>query len=236
MEKYPKIHFRVEGKQDLFNAVNFILKGDENNQLVERFLHPYLRFILQSGFSRQLRKKILIAYTNHFYKIRRSEINEGFKLAVKNWRKVESKYFKLVDGLFNNRAWSKGNYRAFASIWLVYPRYIKYKVFYFPFTHRIDSYANKVIAHEMLHFIFFDYIEEKYGLSQDSRLKGRPKDYVWQFSEVFNTVIENWEPYKKITGIEAKPYDGLETLYRKVKKQWQKTQKIDLLLDKFLKI
>jgi predicted SprT family Zn-dependent metalloprotease len=50
---------------------------------------------------------------------------------------------------------------------------------------------NKIIAHELLHFIFIDYFN-KYIVEQ------KLKDNCWMISEVFNDVILNTSEFKEI--------------------------------------
>ncbi len=233
---YPKIKFKTDLKADTDNCISF-LKRDrpkQNKQFVVWFLPLDLRYILNKKITVKEREKIIKKYTKEFFKNKRKAIIGGIKQAVKEWEKVEKAYFKLVNRIFKNHHWPKGNYRGFASIFHMFPRYVDRKIFFFPYIHKIPKYANKVIAHEMLHFMFFDYIDKKYGLKEDFEMSGKSKNYVWQVSEVFNNAMEGWGPYNKLFKEKPRPYAGTEKMFTQMKKQWAEKQDIDWLLDKWL--
>ncbi len=164
-----------------------------------------------------------------------NKIKKGTAKTARNWKNIEKKYFAIADKIFNHHPWPKGKYIAYASIFGMFPRNIQSKYFYFPPIHPIFKFANKVTAHEMLHFIFFDYVEKHYGLKEDSAIKGKPDNYLWQVSEVFSNVMENWRPYQKIAGDKGRPYKGTEKIFNEMTAQWQKRQGIAWLLDQWLK-
>jgi len=232
MDKYPKIKLKIDIKEDTDNCISFIKRERKGikHQFLLWFLPDDFKYILSKNFSEKERNKIIREYTKHIYKIKKDEIGKGFKKAKEDWQKVEKEYFQLTDRIFQNHPWPKGNYRGIASIWCMYPRYIKHKIFFFPYKHRILEFSNKVIAHEMLHFIFFDYIKKKYNLEEFSVVKNKPNDYVWQVSEVFNDVMENWQPYSRLFKDKLRSYPDTEKMFHKIKKQWQEKQDIDWLL------
>jgi len=239
MNKHPKIKLKIDKEADTKNCINFVRseKKGSKRQFLLWFLPDDFKYILSKNFKDIERNKIIKEYTKHIYKLREKEIKKGLAKAQKDWQKIEKGYFKLVDKIFKNHPWSKGNYRGIISIWHMYPRYIKQKIFFFPYQHKIPKFSNKVIAHEMLHFIFFDYLEEKYNLEEHSKVKNKPDDYIWKISEVFNNVIEDWQPYNKLIKENPKPYTGTEKMFQKMKKQWREKQDIDWLLEEwFVKV
>lgn len=233
MPKYPKIKLIIDIERDVNNGINFVntaRKGDRHKFLL-RFLPTDFQYVLSKDFSKKEKDKIIEKYARHIHKIRKDKIKNGLTEAKNNWQKVEKEYFHLVDKIFKNYPWPKGNYRGIASIWWMFPRYIKEKVFFFPYGHSIPKFSNGVIAHEMLHFIFFDYIEKRYGLKEGSNIKEKPDRYVWRVSEVFNNVMEDWKPYYQLFKRKPRPYEGNEEIFRKMKKQWRKKKDVDWLLD-----
>jgi hypothetical protein len=237
MGKYPKIKLKIDIERDINNCINFIKceRSGVRRQFLLWFLPVDFQYILSKNFSEKERNKIIREYTKHIYKIRKDEIEKGLKNAKKDWQKVEKRYFQLVDKIFKGHPWPEGNYRGIISIWQMYPRYIQHKIFFFPYKHKIAKFSNKVIAHEMLHFIFFDYLEKKYKLKEKSKIPGKSDEYVWQVSEVFNNVIEAWGPYNKLFKEKPRPYPGTEKIFQKMKRQWGKKQDIDWLLDQWFR-
>lgn len=236
MFKYPKIKLKIDIERDIRNCFNFVRskRGDKDQQFLLWFLPDDFQYILSKNFSEKERSKIIKEYTNHIYKIKRNEIKKGLEAVKKNWQKVESRYFKLINKVFKGHPWPQGNYRGIISVWRMFPRYIKPKIFFFPYRHKVPKFSNKVIAHELLHFIFFDYIDKKYGLKEMSE-KGKLNEYVWQVSEVFNDVMEDWQPYYSIFKIKPMSYPDTEKIFAKMKKQWEQKQDIDWLLDQWFK-
>jgi len=236
MSKYPKIKLKIGIKGDTNNCINFIKSERKGirRQFVLWFLPDDFQYILSKNFSEKERNKIIREYTKHIYKLREKEIKKGLAKAQRDWQKVEKEYFQLVDNIFNNHPWPKGNYRGVISIWRMFPRYVKQKIFFFPYKHKIPKHSNKVITHELLHFIFFDYLEKKFNLKEHSRVKNKPDDYIWKVSEVFNNVIEDWKPYHQLLKDKPNPYTGTEKMFQKMKKQWQEKQDIDWLLGEWL--
>ena len=221
---------------DIRNALFFVKYNlKENTEFVRWFLPKKLHYILRKGFSPKERNKIVRKHTNDTFRDREQEIKKAVNKARKSWKLIEKRYFDLVNKIFKNHPWPEGKYTGFVSCFRMYPRNIKEKTFFFPFYHAIPKFSNTVIAHELLHFIFFDYVKNNHGLRENAKIKGKNNNYVWQISEVFNSVIENWESYYKIFKVKTlrqKPYTGRK-YFLKIKKQWAKKQDIDYLLDQW---
>lgn len=124
-------------------------------------------------------------------------------------------------------------YIGIGTIFYCYPRFVSEKTFLFPIT-KLNSNskisASSVTAHELLHFIFFDYIEKTYGITGDSSKTKMDKNYAWQVSEAFNSIIEGWEPYQKIFDSKSHPYPEALAVYKKMKKNWDTYHDVDVML------
>lgn len=234
--KNPKVLLKASKEADIKNALLFIKYNlKENLAFVRWFLPKKLHYVLNKRYSQKERNRIIQKYTNYIFDNKKKEIKKAVIKARKDWKLVEKKYFDLVNKVFKNHLWSNGKYVGFASVFCMYPRNIKEKTFFFPFRHTVPKFSNTVITHELLHFIFFDYLKTKYGLRENSEIKGKKDNYIWQISEVFNSVIENWEPYYKIFKVKTlkqKPYTGYK-YFLQMKKQWKKKQDIDYLLNQW---
>ncbi|HCC04922.1 TPA: hypothetical protein DEP58_01285 [Patescibacteria group bacterium] len=227
----PKVQLIVDVKKDIENAQWFVQDGE----FVEWFLPKDFQYILSKKFSTPEKNKIITEYTKYVHTEKQKDIQKGVEQVKEQWAKTESNFYELVDTLFKGHVWPKGKYIGYASVYLMFPRNLKEKTFYFPHAQTpIDPVST--IAHEMLHFIFFDYIQKKYGIKESDVLKGKNKRYVWQVSETFNTMIENWSPYKNIFSYNKKirPYPGCEEMLACMSKQWRRNQCIETLLDGWL--
>jgi len=233
---YPKIKLKKNISMDVQNGIGFLNYQEVKNKkfLVKKFFPENLHYVLSNNFSKKEKEKIIEEYTKLIYKNKKKEIDKGLKDAKENWREVEERYFRLIDGIFKKHPWPKGSYRGFISIWGVFPRHIEQKIFFFPYKHQIPEFTNKVIAHEMLHFIFFDYLQKKYNVDENTTIKGRAKDYLWKISEIFNSVIESWEPYSKLFKGKAKPYFNDGGIFKKMQSDWEKEREIDEIINKWI--
>jgi hypothetical protein len=225
----PDLKFKINIDQDIANAQDrFWRKGEFGSW----FFPKNFQYILSKNFSYKEGDKIIAEEAKYFYQKNKVEIAKGVIEVKKQWQKVENDFYEIVDKVFQGYSWPKGKYVGCASIYNMYPRYIRRKTFFFPYSGKRINTA-MVIGHEMLHFIFFDFIERKYKVRENTEFAGKNSKYVWRVSESFNNVIENWEPYKKIFKIkdESKPYPGCEKIFRAMKKQWVKKQDIETMLD-----
>ncbi len=163
--------------------------------------------------------------------------------AREDWARVEPLFYETVDRLFSNYQWPKppagrDRYVGFASILYRFPRNIAEKQFWFPANPLQNSLHSrrvvKVIAHEMLHFMEYEYMEKRFGLQPSE--KGSADNIFWQFTENLNVLIENSDQWSEITrGLTSGPYPECQELYDKMKVIWGTTQDIDLLLREIFK-
>ncbi len=225
---HPKIKFLISSNKDIFNAYNFLV---EDEHYRKDFFPLELQHIFKKNVSISEQKKIIKEYTQDIYDIKRKEIEAGAKFVEEKWKEKEKAFYNFTGKVFRNHPWPKGKYIGYVSIYRLYPRYLDEKVFSFPYLTK-DISPIQVIAHEMLHFLFYDFIEKKYS---KKKLSGK---YVWRISEAFNTVIETWEPYKKEMGIvyNVQPYAECEDMFFKMRKQWLEEPNLEVFLDKWLEI
>jgi hypothetical protein len=232
---YPHVRLIVDEKTDAQQGVGFVEGSYRRHpEFAKQYLPHILQYTFDKGFPKKKRDALILGYAHYAYKNHREVMEKGRTAAMVAWKKVEKKYFQLVDNLFKGRPWPEGYYVGFATIWHSYPRNIATKTFYFPYWHTLPLYANKVIAHEMLHFMFFDYIKAKYGLAERAKIRGEHPEYVWRVSEAFNNVIEGWGPYKDVFKYSPQPHKGTEEIFEKMNKQWKRKQDVDWLLDQWL--
>ena len=239
MGTYPKVKFVLDERHEREAAMGF-LRDRTPRARAMRFLNMFLpvqlHFLLANNFSDKERDKIIASYVADFYKYEGNKYKRRLKVLQADWVSVESRYFRLVDRLFHKRPWPKGKYIGYATIFLRYPRFVSEKTFFVPIEDKnIPNRANRVAAHELLHFMFFDYLKAHYGLNEHSRIKGKSPDYIWQVSEAFNSVIEGWAPYQRLFKTESRPYPETIEVFKTMEAQWKRKQDVDALLAMVLK-
>lgn len=93
----------------------------------------------------------------------------------------------MTDEIFHDFPWPAGKYIAYATIWGMFPRFLDDKTFQVPMKYRSGRYIPVTIAHEMLHFRFYAYIQRNYPRYRDPE----HNFFLWHVSEIFNILIIN---------------------------------------------
>lgn len=150
--------------------------------------YPWLKIYINKNKTYKIKdEKALRYFIYKTYQSKQTAMNRALAQNKKHWEKIAPDYFSLVDKLFSGRNWPRGKYIAYGTIWGMYPRFLEDKTFQIPFWHRIPKYIPVVIAHELLHFIFYDYFYTRYPKYRRSKYNY----FVWHISEIFNTIIQN---------------------------------------------
>lgn len=226
---YPKIKFYIDLERE-----KKLFLGRKRD--LQRFLPVGMGFVLKDKFVKN-KYKILSAYLDQYYLDQKDYLADSVKNTQTKWQRVEKEFFKKVDQLFN-WPWPKGNYQGYVSIARSFPRNIDTKVFAFPMrTYKPGREDGdlRVTAHEMLHFIEYDYLNKKFGLEPSEFYS--PDNTFWQFTENLNVLIQNMRFWKTFSlGFTSKPYPDCKELYIKMKKIWDKNRNIDNLVKKIFKL
>jgi hypothetical protein len=189
----PKVTFKVSARKDIqsLKAFAYQFKYDEGRSLGWAIKpHQSLKAFIKKDeiiIKSSIRKYVSIVY------------QKNQKTALKNiekygrdWKKKENIFLELAHEIFPRLAWPKGKYVAYTTIWGVFPRFLEDKTFQIPMVSRQKkNYVSVVIAHEMLHFLFYEYITKnhpEYKNPEQNML-------VWHMSEIFNSVVMNSAPW-----------------------------------------
>lgn len=235
LRNYPKLKFIISQKQELKTYLGFLKTGKfvENQKDMNLAFyrpHPKLNILKNKALNDKVKKEIVTDYIKKFYQKHHLEIKKGAERIKRNWQKIAPKFYELTDKIFKNNSWPRGRYIAYSTIWGIYPRFLKSKIFLFPYKHPKKNYAMVVIAHEMLHFMFYGYVYEncpKYG-------KEKYQEKLWEVSEVLNIIIQNSPEWVKIFGVKCIEYPGLKKLRKKAQRTWKKKQDICLLIKEII--
>ena len=90
--------------------------------------------------------------------------------------------------------WPEGKYISYLSIFNCNPRFIETKEFQVSYKH--PETTNYVCVHEMLLFIFYDYLKKNFS----KEYKKLDSKYIWKLSEIFNDVVLRLPEFVSITG------------------------------------
>lgn len=232
---YPRITFRKSAKKDFETLHAFAkdAKYDNNGRNLNWAIfnkYPQLKTQLDKDKHYKIKnEKSLRYFVYKTYQAKWTAMDRALTQHRQRWTKIAPHYFSLIDALFNNRKWPRGKYIAFGTIWGMYPRFLKDKTFQIPFWHRAPRYISVVIAHELLHFMFYDYFYEHYPKYH------RPEDsfFVWHISEIFNSIIQNSPQWLKVFELKSMAYPEHKKIITKLEKKYH--QYVGWDVDKFIK-
>lgn len=168
-------------------------------------------------------KRIISDYFDSFYSKFDSDLSEVTSNAQNEWKRKKNSFFKACDKYFDNHHWPEGKYEAYPSIINCNPRFLDYKIFQFYWK---DKHGfSQVVAHEMLHFLFYDLVAK---LLPNVDLQS---EKIWELSEVFDGLIMSEEDFVAITNIKtSSQYPTLIKLQEKLRPIWN----VNKMADKFI--
>lgn len=225
----PFVKFRISIKLDYKTCFNFLnLKSagiDFGKNIIS--IHPQLRRIRKNK-NKITKKRAIFFYINHFYNLHNNELKKALELFKKEWKKVEKCFFQEVKTIFGNFRWPKGKYICYLSIFNCNPRFLHDKTF--QIFYKSEKDAKRIIAHELLHFIFYYFLEKKIKIKLSKEKK-------WILSEVFNTIVLNQDNFRKIISPSKElGYPAHREYIQILTNEWKKCKNISSWINKAVKI
>jgi hypothetical protein len=132
-------------------------------------------------------------YIDDYYITHRKELGDAKEKMASGWLKIEKRFFGVANKMFGI-SWPEGRYICYPSIFNCNPRFIDTKEFQVFYNH--PDTTNYVCIHEMLHFIFYAYLEKNFS----EEYKKRDSRHIWKLSEIFNDVVIRLPEFVAITG------------------------------------
>jgi hypothetical protein len=235
---HPNVTFRKSTAKDLTTIQTFtkesVYDNGRNLNWAAFKKYPKLKKYFDNNKGYKINNiKALRNFIDKTYHIKQAKMDHALERHGKRWTEIAPVFFSLVDPLFHGRKWPRGKYIAFGTIWGMYPRFLEDKTFQIPFWHRSQKYISVVIAHELLHFMFYDYFYERYPKYN------RPKYnfFVWQISEIFNTIIQNSPTWLSHFKLKSMGYPEHRKIVKKISRPIYRrnTFEIDELVDEIVK-
>ncbi|MFH1030619.1 MAG: hypothetical protein V1770_05160 [bacterium] len=221
----PKLKFKIDYKKDVSSFLAFLRDAefDEGRSLDWAVLkiYPYFKKY-KSGPSLKINKKEVESFVKDFYDKNRAEMEKNLKAYEEDWNKKEKEFYSLAQDLFGSKKWPNGKYIAYPTIWGMYPRFLENKTFQLPYKCKNKKSINTTIAHEMLHFIFYDYFYEKYP----EYSKDEFNFFLWNVSEIFNSVIQNSPTWIKVFKTKNMDYPEHGKIIKNLSEKYHKKDEI----------
>ncbi|MBU2545374.1 hypothetical protein KKC65_02905 [Patescibacteria group bacterium] len=217
--KYPEIIIKIDQELDQDLAWEFYSNPEIGgcNFWEERALKHHKK-LLKIGLVKD-KKDFLNKYILDFYRINAVEISEAKREIAQNLNEKKEGFFLTVDKIFKKYTWPKNSFIGYLSIFDFCPRFLDSGEF------QVFIYDNKnlqlfTIFHEMLHFIFYDFVQKKF--SKDFERMDTEKGKLWDLAEVFNAVIQDTDDFIKLHGkIKNIGYPDHKNLILKGKDLWE---------------
>lgn len=220
MKIYPHITFRLNKRLDQSIAIDFFKNPGPKSgfDFIEEIcvIHPAMKKFVKYPPGEQ--KMAILKYIDNFYDKRTGDLREAKKDFQFIWNGVENEFFSICDGIFDGLDWPKGKYEGYISILPIGPRFLKNKTFQSCWLWH-DNIKGQVI-HEMLHFQFYNLIEDI------PKAKAASKDKIWHLSEIFNDIVQKDPKFVAIQGYAPKSgYPDHISLFLHYEEIWKKTKK-----------
>lgn len=230
--RYPELKFKIDYNKDVKTFFNFVNEADfdDGRNLEWAILKKYPYFQqYKKGNTLKINKVIAEKFIKSVYLKNQPVMIKNMSIYQKDWLSLEKDFYHLVNSLFCDHIWPKGKYIAYATTWGMFPRFLDEKTFQIPFKHKKKKYIPVIIAHEMLHFIFYDYFYKKYpGYESDEY-----NFFVWHVSEIFNALIQSSPNWLKIFKMGSMSYPEHDKIINKLSKKYHK--KIGWDIDSLIK-
>jgi len=141
---------------------------------------------------------------------------------------VAQPFFKAVDKVFAH-PWPNGLYFAYLSIFPCGPRFLENKTFQVFYLAKEN--ASLRTAHELLHFLFYDYFEKNFSEISPTEEK------VWILSEVLNFLILDSPKFCALFGAShSHPYPNHISIIENLKPEWENRKDLNSFLRSSLKV
>lgn len=222
---YPNLKFQLNKNLDKKICLEFLEKKKAGIDFGRGIIRLYPQLEKVKGLSREEKQEIISEFVEDYYHRHKKELEVALKNFENSWSNCEEKFYRQVRKIFKNHPWPKGKYICYLSIFNCNPRFLKDKTFQAFFKHPLG--ICHVAAHELLHFVFYDYVEKKFPKAT-TRIG---KEKLWEASEVFNSLVLSLPQFKKITGVKKeKGYPAHAKLLPQYQKIWQASRDIDQFL------
>ena len=224
--KHPKIEFKLSKEQEK-ETLKFFLRtvigtGKDDFALLVRGF-PELLDIRKLNNEKQ--DELIDSFVEKKYAEINKELEQYRDLAEKGWKKIEKQVFEEIQKLFGEDL-SEEVYTAYLTLFERFRYNRELKFFFVPRKNGLN-YINCVTIHETLHFIFFDYWNKNFK----NRLQ---TNNLWMFSELFNVIVMNKEPFLSLAGQKSKPYPNHEAHYPKLKELFDQRSSLKEFFEKVI--
>lgn len=214
----PRITFQMDPLKDYSILQGFFhdaeFDGGRNLEWAVYQKYPELKQMLVDDGLSGKRTDLVVAYVKRYFNEHEDDIRLHMEMYKKAWSIKQDSFFRLTEKIFADRKWPEGEYVAYVTMWGMFPRSLEEKTFQIPALSEDVTYVTVIIAHEMLHFLFYEYLFEKHP-----ELRKKEENFLtWNVSELFNAVVQNSQTWLNIFTSRSMTYpehEAMEGHFRK---------------------
>ena len=226
-KSFPKLKFHLNKSLDKEVCFNFLEHKKAGADFGAAIIRLYPQLVKAKGLPPKQKQLLVNKYIDKYYQAQKERLNLACKEAEKQWQKIEKQFYLATDKIFSH-PWPKGKYIAYLSIFNCNPRFLETKTFQL-FWRDSRGYP-AIIAHEMVHFLFYDYLEKHFPQAENISA-----DKIWSLSEVINFFILDSSPFHHLIGQKESLYPDLDTQAHKLLPVWKKSKNFRNFLSSSLK-
>ncbi len=191
MNKYPKLKFQLNIQLDIDIASMFIDMNSGGMDYSKKIIGAHPELSKAKEVTGDERRAVIANFTKDYYEGNKAGLEINLSRINSDWESVADDYFRGVDEIFNNAQWPQGEYICYLSIFNCNPRFLETRSF--QVYQGLSDRTNYIIAHEMLHFMFFDYLD-----NHEADFKNKQDEHtIWLLSEWFNDLTLNLPIFKQ---------------------------------------
>lgn len=222
----PQVKFRLSKELDKLIGVNFLNHQKDGQDFGANIIkyHPILSSA--KALTPKEQQRLICTYVDDFYKSHLGELKKTKNIFQAQWGKKAKDFFGLAGKTFNHHPWPRGKYIAYLSIFPCGPRFLKDKTFQIFYLSKREVLSS---AHEMLHFLFYDYFEKVFPEINPN------EDLVWKLSEIFNNLVLDSTNFRSLFGVPGH-YPAHSALIEMLKPEWEKRKNLKTFIKRSLQI
>ena len=237
---YPDVKFELDLELDIWKIKTFSLRTDKPGGMDPAKLvldkHPMVAIYNEKPLEEG--EKLIRAYVEEIYNKKIEKLKNLCRMAKDCWEINKEEFYRTCARLIPNTAWPDGKYAGYITISPPCPRFLDLKTFQFPAAD--PEVAVRVAIHEMVHFIFFEYIRSRYlpqlinppEKEMQKLLEGKFIAPIWGISEAFNIMVLTHENFSIYGPNHPTGYTQLMPLKEKMEVVWKECgENIDQLFD-----
>lgn len=155
-------------------------------------------------------------WVRQYYRKDSERVEEDMIAAKRAWSRLAPAFFQFTDEIFGTLPWPQGKYIAYPTVWGMFPRYLEDKTFQIPVRFRRKKLIPVVVAHELLHFICYQYLFR----TRPELKKERNTFLAWHVTELFNSVVQTTASWRTVFGAIPLDYPMHEKILYKLRRKY----------------